>query len=216
MTKLGERLDKIRKSMNFTLQQFGEELDYGDNKSPARQIMSRMVNNHRLPSYENLTKLHKLGVDLNWLITGIGEIYKKGDKDLVPEMTYHFYDGPNYVETVISKELVYPEIINMQSNEIFSIKIDTEMMFPSIKIGDTVNAVKVERVNKDGLYVCINKVDGFDQLWIKRLFLCEDGNTFDGVTDNPVYPNYKIPKDLIDNNHLNLRVFSIMLTVDKV
>ena len=39
-------------------------------------------------------------------------------------MTYHFYDGPNYVETVISKELVYSEIINMQSNEMFSIKLN--------------------------------------------------------------------------------------------
>ena len=131
-------------------------------------------------------------------------------------MKYHFYDGPHYVETVISKKLNYPEIINMQSDEIYTVRINTEMMSPTIKINDTVNAVRVDRVIENGLYVCINEIEGKPVLWIKRLFLLGDRKSFESVYDNPAYPKFTIERELIDANQLNLRVFSLMLTVDKI
>jgi Predicted transcriptional regulator len=111
---------------------------------------------------------------------------------------------------------MYPDVINMQSNEIYTVKIDTEMMFPTIKIGDTVNAVKVTGTLVDGLYVIINSIDGRDVLWIKRLFLKNGGRTFLSRCDNPTYPDFDIEKELMQENKLVLKVFSLMITVDEI
>ena len=51
---------------------------------------------------------------------------------------YNFYNGQHYVESVVASQASFPEIINMQGNEIFTVKINTEMMAPTIKIGDSV------------------------------------------------------------------------------
>ena len=104
----------------------------------------------------------------------------------------------------------------MQSDEIYTIRINTEMMSPTIKINDTVNAVRVDRVIENGLYVCINEIEGKPVLWIKRLFLSGDRKSFESVCDNPTYPKFTLERELIDANQLNLRVFSLMLTVDKI
>ena len=217
MPTIGKRLERVRKTMGMSLEEFGTHLGYGKGKTAARQVMSRIINDHRLPSMENLKQLQNEGVDLNWLINGVGvlsideESYQEGKN-----VSYHFYDGPHYIETVISKRLNYPDIINMQYDEVYTVRLNTEMMSPTIKINDTVNAVKVDRVIEEGLYVCINEIDGKPILWIKRLFLNADKTSFVSVCDNPSYPKFTIERELIDSNQLNLRVFSLMLTVDKI
>ena len=217
MSTLGKRLDQVRQTKEMTLEEFGTYLGYGKGKTVARQVMSRMINDHRLPTLENLKKLQEDGVDLNWLVNGTGILtLKDGSNSGENDLKYHFYEGPNHVETIISQQMLFPEIINMQGKEIYTVRINSEMMYPSIKIGDTVNAVKVDSVIEDGLYVSINEIEGRPVLWIKRLFLSADRNTFQAVCDNPVYPEFNVEKKLINSNLLNLRVFSIMLTVDKI
>ena len=217
MSTIGKRLDKIREVRGMTLEEFGIHLGYGKEKTPARQVMSRMVNDHRLPTIDNLKKLQEEGIDLNWLINGIGSLTPGNNENESGKVVkYHFYDGPHFVETVISKKLNYPDIINMQSDEIYTVKINTEMMYPTIKINDTVNAVRVDRVIEQGLYVCINEIEGKPILWIKRLFLSGDKKNFESICDNPTYPKTTIDREIIDTNQLNLRVFSLMLTVDKI
>ena len=187
MLTIGKRLERVRKTMGMSLEEFGTHLGYGKGKTAARQVMSRIINDHRLPTMENLKQLQNEGIDLNWLINGVGvlsideESYQEGKN-----VSYHFYDGPHYIETVISKKLNYPEIINMQSDEVYTVRINTEMMSPTIKINDTVNAVRVDRVIENGLYVCINEIDGKPILWIKRLFLFRQ-KSFESVCDNPTY-----------------------------
>ena len=217
MNKIGERIDKIRKAKGMTLEEFGNYLGYGKGKSPARQVISRIVNNHRLPSFENLHKLNSDGVDLNWLICGEGEIFSVDQTQQTnSNVKYNFFDGPEYIESVLSKDLMYPDIINMQGNEIFTIKINSEMMSPTVKIGDTVNAVKVDEVVEDGLYVCINEVKGKNVLWIKRLFYDSSDDSFQAICDNPNYPKFKIKRSVLESNILNLRVFSLMITIDRI
>ena len=65
--------------------------------------------------------------------------------------------------------MLYPQLLGYSINEIYTIKIDTQMMFPTIKINDLVNAVKVDEIRKDGLYVHIN-------------FFPWDGDTLDQPT----------------------------------
>ena len=216
MSTLGKRLDQVRELMGLTLEEFGTYLGYGKKKTAARQVMSRMINDHRLPTFDNLKKLQKEGVDLNWLLNGIGTLNLENESD-----TNHFYvrrhsyDGPVYVESVTSRLLGFLDIINMQGKEIYTVKINSEMMSPTIKIGDTVNAVKVNEVVQDGLYVMINEINGELSLWLKRLFMTPS-SSFNTVCDNPAYPNIEVEKQFINSNRLNLRVFSIMLTVDKI
>ena len=217
MSTIGKRLNIIREWKGLTLEEFGKHLGYGKGRSSARQIMSRILNDHRKPTLQNLKQLQLEGIDINWLLNGIGELdlskkFESGENDV----KYHFYNGPKFIETVVSRKLEYPNIINMQGNEIYTVKINSEMMFPTIKIGDTVNAVKVEKVIEDGLYVCINEVEGRNILWIKRMFYDTNSGSFNVTTDNPNYPNYAIDREIIDANKLNLRVFSIMLTVDNI
>ena len=57
-------------------------------------------------------------------------------------------------------------------------RLKTEMMSPTIKINETVNAVRVSEIKQDGLYVSINDINGEDVMWIKRLFINEDDTSF--------------------------------------
>ena len=156
-------------------------------------------------------------MDLNWLICGEGEIFSVDQTQQTnANVKYNFFDGPEYIESVLSKDLMYPDIINMQGNEIFTIKINSEMMSPTVKIGDTVNAVKVDEVVEDGLYVSINQVKGKNVLWIKRLFYDSSDDSFQAICDNPNYPKFKIKRSVLESNILNLRVFSLMITIDGI
>ena len=134
MSTLGKRLDQVRESMGMTLEEFGTYLGYGKKKTAARQVMSRMINDHRLPTLDNLKKLQKDGVDLNWLVNGIGTLNLENGSDTDHfYVRRHFYDGPVYVESVTSRLLGFLDIINMQGKEIYTIKINSEMMSPTIK-----------------------------------------------------------------------------------
>jgi len=74
MSSLGERLNFVRKNKGMTMEEFGKHLGYGQGKTPANQFMSRMFLNYRQPTQENLIQLSEEGIDLNWLLTGKGEL----------------------------------------------------------------------------------------------------------------------------------------------
>ena len=61
----------------MSMEEFGIYLGYGKGKTAPRQIISRMINDYRKPSLENYQKLNNEGVDLNWLINGIGTVLTK-------------------------------------------------------------------------------------------------------------------------------------------
>ncbi len=198
MSTIGKRLEKVRQTFGMSLEEFGTHLGYGKAKTAARQVMSRIINDHRLPTMENLKQLQNEGVDLNWLVNGVGVLSLEGQtNEEGRNVSYHFYDGPQYIETVISKKLNYPEIINMQSDEIYTVRINTEMMSPTIKINDTVNAVRVEKIIQEGLYVSINEIEGESILWIKRMFLSPDRKSLISKCDNPSYPDFTLDRELI-------------------
>ena len=216
MKSVGERLDWYRKNKGMSLEELGQFLGYGRAKTAARHVMSRILNDHRKLTLEDLSILQKEGVDLNWLINGVGEIKNIEEEDNQEFSTYHFYDGPELIETLNLPDFKYPEIINMQSKEIYTVRLKTEMMSPTIKINETVNAARVSEIKHDGLYVSINNIKGEDVMWIKRLFIHEDGASYIARCDNPNYPEMVISAETLAKNDLNLRVFSIMQTVDMI
>jgi len=90
MRSIGERLDWIREQKEMSLEELGQYLGYGQAKTAARQVMSRILNNHRNLTLEDLSKLQSGGVDLNWLINGVGEIKELGEESQDKFATYHF------------------------------------------------------------------------------------------------------------------------------
>ena len=104
----------------------------------------------------------------------------------------------------------------MQSNEIYTVRLKTEMMSPTIKINETVNALRVSEIKHDGLYLSINENNGEDVMWIKRLFIIEDKESFIARCDNPYHPEMIISSEILKRNKLNLRVFSVMQTIDRI
>ena len=216
MRSIGERLDWIREQKEMSLEELGQYLGYGQAKTAARQVMSRILNNHRNLTLEDLSKLQSGGVDLNWLINGVGEIKELGEESTEKFATYHFYDGAEHVETLKIPEFKYPEIINMQSDEIYAVRIKTEMMSPTIKVNETVNAVKVDSIKHDGIYVLINEIDGEEVMSVRRFFINLDRSSYRVIHDNPNYPDTEISKETLEKNKLILRVFSIMQTIVKI
>ena len=178
--------------------------------------MSRMVNDHRLPTIDNLKKLQNEGIDLNWLINGEKSFIPRDNINPDEIIKNHIYEGPEYVETVISTRASYPDQINMQSNDVYTIRVNSEMMHPTIKINDAINAIKVDKVIEEGLYASINEIEGKKILWLKRIFLSPDRKKLILKSDNTYYPDFTVDRELIDSNQLNLRVFSILLTIDKI
>ena len=180
--------------------------------------MSRMMKGHRQPPLENLMYLQKKGIDLNWLVSGVGEVHSSSgiNENEEAELTRHFYDGPHFVETIVSRRLNFHSILNMQADEVYTVKVNTEMMFPTIKVGDVVNCVRVNRVIKDGLYVSINESECESTLWIKRYFMNPDNASFRAESDHPSFTNFDVSREVLDKNKMNLRVFSSLLTLDKI
>ena len=60
MNTLGERLDWFRKQKKMSLEELGIFLGYGQAKTAARQVMSRILNDHRKLTLENLEKLQNI------------------------------------------------------------------------------------------------------------------------------------------------------------
>ena len=58
----------------MSLEELGQFLGYGKAKTAARHVMSRILNDHRKLTLEDLSVLQREGMDLNWLINGVGEI----------------------------------------------------------------------------------------------------------------------------------------------
>ena len=180
--------------------------------------MSRMMKGHRQPTLENLRYLQQKGIDLNWLVSGVGEIHTSLEmtEKKRTELTRHFYDGPHYIETIVSRRLNFHSVLNMQSDEVYTVRINTEMMFPTIKVGDVVNCVRVDRIIHDGLYVSINDIEGESTLWIKRFFMNPGKDSFRAESDHPNFTTFDVVREVMDKNKLNLRVFSSLLTLDKI
>ena len=218
MDNIGNRMDLVRRNWGMTLEEFGQELGYGQVRTAARQVMSRMLKGHRQPTLENLRYLQQKGIDLNWLVSGIGEIQSssKMTEKAKHELTRHFYDGPYFIETIISRRLNFHSVLNMQADEVYSVKVNTEMMSPTIKIEDVVNCVRVDRIIQDGLYVSINDIEGESTLWIKRFFMNPDQVSFRAESDHPNFTTFDVARDVMDKNKLNLRVFSSLLTLDRI
>ena len=67
MDTIGQRLDRIRKLKNMSMEEFGIYLGYGKGKTAPRQIISRMINDSNFATkfVENINKIKSANEGLN-------------------------------------------------------------------------------------------------------------------------------------------------------
>ena len=77
----GERIKEIRKSLNLTLEKFGEKIGV------TKTAISRIEKGER-GCTEQMTKAicREFGVDYIWLTTGEGEIFVDSDNDFIEKI----------------------------------------------------------------------------------------------------------------------------------
>ncbi len=82
MTTLGDRIKKVRKDeKHLTQAEFGEQLGI------TKQAIANVEGNHSNPTINFMINLYKVfDVNLNWLITGIGEPFNTKPKKDTSEL----------------------------------------------------------------------------------------------------------------------------------
>ena len=93
----GERVRKIRKNFNLTLEKFGEKLGVG------KSSISDIENNRRSLT-EHMTKsiCREFNVDYIWLTTGEGEMFVETDDDII-EIIDRIMSGENELHKKLIK-----------------------------------------------------------------------------------------------------------------
>ena len=104
----------------------------------------------------------------------------------------------------------------MQSDKIYAVRIKTEMMSSSIKVNETVNAVKVDSIKHDGIYVLIDEIDGEEVMSLRRFFINLDHSSYQVIQDNPNYPDTEISNALDILGSGAEKIAPIFITVDPV
>lgn len=79
LTGTGKRLKQIRQSMNLTQADFAEKLEI------QQQTLSRYEKNRADIPDKIKIKLHKMDIDMTWLLTGVGNMYSYGGEKSVAD-----------------------------------------------------------------------------------------------------------------------------------
>jgi len=79
-SSIGSRIRKVRLNADCTQKSFGVELGV------SLPTVNRVENNQRSPTAELLVEIsRKFGTDLNWLLTGVGEMVRENERSGNPD-----------------------------------------------------------------------------------------------------------------------------------
>ncbi len=107
---IGERIKLIRKKLNLTQKEFGDLLGI------PLTMVSKYETGTNKPSSDILSKLGELKVNLNWLLTGEGEMF-------LPNSPYTTSTNTNTststaIDTTPSQDIIVPEINSKEDFEL--------------------------------------------------------------------------------------------------
>lgn len=138
-------------------------------------------------------------LNINWLLTGEGEMLKNSDDVNIANDIYNVYDlntpaaaGSSQIINDEDRRMMVPNmyIPGMRRDRfIIRVPVKGDSMHATIKDGDRVVALMLEDINdlRPGhIYVIADADDG---VVVKRVY--RDGNIIELVSDNEIYPPYK-------------------------
>ena len=197
MDTIGNRLRAVRKEFGFGQNEFGERLGVNQN------ALSQYENGNRKLPDEIMQKLAEIfDVNINWLLTGKGEMFLcDDDSQTVSNATdefiqIDFLDSSacagngiaNFQSEVLGKLPISPELIYPhQPAEVKAIRVKGDSMSPTLASGDVVLFVQGLVNDGNGIYILLHN----GELFVKRLHFKMTG-VIDIISDNPNYSNEQL------------------------
>ena len=220
MENYGERVRKIRKEMGLSQSKFGHQLDL------ATMIISRIESNETGLKAPILAKLDEMGVNISWLLTGKGNMFKK-DLSKKPSTedsnTSTSYSVPivdvqasagvgviNEHELMISTTEIGLEFKNYWGLDTVIIRIHGDSMEPTISKNSWILVKKVEALKSEGIFIFIQD----NELRCKRIQKKGSGEII-VKSDNPLYETEIYPKGSTQLGELTL-LGEVVGSIDRI
>ncbi len=189
----GERLRKARKLMNLSQQELGERLDI------KTMIVSRLETNETNLKAPILTRLDELGINIGWILTGKGDIFKNDKLELVRDS----YSVPivevgasagagknNETEVIIGTSEIGVEFKKYWGEDTVIIRVSGDSMAPTIDKNSWILVHKLTDLKSEGIFVFLHD----NELRCKRIQKKGTGEII-LKSDNPLYEAESYPKD---------------------
>ncbi|OHD54494.1 MAG: hypothetical protein A2Y33_04830 [Spirochaetes bacterium GWF1_51_8] len=196
-----ERFRKIRKKLGL------KQADLGQILKLSQDAISAIETGRNKPTLEVLTVLYNnYEVNIEWLLTGNGKMFMNGiDEDVIEKKQVAVYvpvigvkvspdygmkTEPNSFETSEYLPIAGSLVGNYPNDKLRSIKISSDVMYPSLAIGDLVVFVEGFLPKTDGIYI-VNKSG---MLNAQRIVFRTDGSILI-CPDNKKYPQEELSQD---------------------
>ena len=220
MENYGERVRKIRKEMGLSQFKFGQQLGL------ATMVVSRIESNETGLKAPILAKLDELGVNISWLLTGKGNIFKKDpakDTSIEESNEPKSYSVPivdvqasagagviNEHELMISTTEIGLEFKNYWGLDTVIIRIHGDSMEPTISKNSWILVKKVEALKSEGIFIFIQD----NELRCKRIQKKGSGEII-VKSDNPLYETEIYPKGSTQLGELTL-IGEVVGSIDRI
>ena len=220
MENYGERVRKIRKEMGLSQFKFGQQLGL------ATMVVSRIESNETGLKAPILAKLDELGVNISWLLTGKGNIFKKDpakDTSIEESNEPKSYSVPivdvqasagagviNEHELMISTTEIGLEFKNYWGLDTVIIRIHGDSMEPTISKNSWILVKKVETLKSEGIFIFIQD----NELRCKRIQKKGSGEII-VKSDNPLYETEIYPKGSTQLGELTL-IGEVVGSIDRI
>ncbi len=191
----GERLKKVRKSLGISQQEMGKRLGI------AVMIVSRLESNDTMLKAPILEKLDAQGVNVAWLLTGSGKMFKSAPA--APEQTC--YSVPvmdisaaagsgmlNDSELILGSAEIGLEFRKYWGENSVIIRIQGDSMSPTIPKNSWVLVHRATQLKSEGIFVFMHD----NELRCKRIQKRASGEIV-VISDNPLYETEIYPKESI-------------------
>ena len=188
MINYGERIRKVRKAMELSQSKFGEKLDI------ATMIVSRIETNETSLKAPILTKIDKIGVNVSWLLTGQGHMFKSEISTKIASIPAS-YSVPivdvqasagmgiiNENELMIGTTEIGLEFKNYWGLDVVIIKISGDSMEPTIAKNSWILVKKSDYLKSEGIFIFLQD----NELRCKRIQKKGSGEII-VKSDNPLY-----------------------------
>ncbi len=195
MINYGERIRKVRKAMELSQSKFGEKLDI------ATMIVSRIETNETSLKAPILTKIDKIGVNVSWLLTGQGHMFKSEISTKIASIPAS-YSVPivdaqasagmgiiNENELMIGTTEIGLEFKNYWGLDVVIIKISGDSMEPTIAKNSWILVKKSDYLKSEGIFIFLQD----NELRCKRIQKKGSGEII-VKSDNPLYETEIYPK----------------------
>lgn len=206
---IGGRIRAVREHLQMTRKRMAEEVAL-----PISSLRDYEMG-HRAPGGDAIAAWVSIGVNANWLLTGVGPMMLADMQGARPDVALlgpapdarDYASVPLYVDVraaaghgaVVDSEVVkvplmfrsawIREEIGTTPGNLSLINVVGDSMAPTILPGDTVMINHAaRRLDRDGIYV-VRMGDG---LLVKRLQLMPGGQVM-VRSDNPIFPPYTVP-----------------------